>query len=46
VDVSRLREFLKDENRFRLKNLQYMLAGKWQPKTFGERFQVPEGRKP
>lgn len=44
VDVARLREFLKDENRFRLKNLHYILTGKWDLKTFGDKYQVPEGK--
>jgi hypothetical protein len=40
VDVNRLREFLRDEARFRLKNLQYLLTGKWDIKPFNDRFHV------
>lgn len=46
MDVARLREFLKDENRFRLKNLHHMLSGKWELKPFGDQFEVPAAKKP
>lgn len=41
VDVARLREFLKDESRFRLHNLRGIISGKWEPKVYGDRYRVP-----